>query len=127
MKNKFFKFLFLTCLSLGTLSGCKIVEIEIGTPAKKHTVKFNSNGGSYIPSQEIVRGGKIQKPDDPSKEGYTFVNWTYQREEWNFIGYSVSNDMTLDANWNINSYYLNLNKNINEAGNVFGEGSYDYN
>ena len=127
MKNKFFKFLFLTCLSLGTLSGCKIVEIEIGTPAKKHTVKFNSNGGSYIPSQEVVRGGKIQKPDDPTKEGYTFVNWTYQGEEWNFIGYSVSNDMTLDANWNINRYYLNLNKNINEAGNVFGEGNYDYN
>lgn len=102
MKDKFFNFLFLASLSLGILSGCKIVEIDIATQTK-YTVTFNSNGGSMVPSQEVVRGGKIQEPSDPIKEGYTFVNWTYQGEEWNFIGYSVSEHMILDANWEINT------------------------
>ena len=67
--------------------------------AKEVTVTFNSNGGSETPEQSIKKGEKVVKPADPEKTGYTFTKWTYQGEEWSFIGYSATTDMTLDANW----------------------------
>ena len=41
----------------------------------KVTVNFNSNQGSVVDSQLVVVGGKVAKPADPTKEGYTFTGW----------------------------------------------------
>lgn len=76
-----------------------------------HTVTFDSNGGSPVASQQIAHGEKIAKPNDPSKLGYDFVNWTYQGEEWSFIGYVVTSDMTLDANWELITYSITYKYN----------------
>lgn len=91
------KFIFLSLVPL-LLTGC--------TSTLMHTVVFNSNGGSEVLPQEVEHGSKINKPDDPTRLGYNFVNWTYQNEEWSFIGYSVTQDMTLDANWSIITYNI---------------------
>ena len=72
------------------------------------TVSFDSKGGSAVPSQTVEYGAKVTKPDDPTKNGYTFDKWTYKGEEWSFIGYSVTEDMTLDANWTLNEYSLSF-------------------
>lgn len=40
-----------------------------------YLVQFNSNGGSPVQSQSIAAGSKATKPDDPTKAGYTFINW----------------------------------------------------
>lgn len=74
-------------------------------------VTFNSNGGSDVPSQKVEKGSKIQKPANPTKERYEFINWTYQGEEWSFIGYVVTEDMVLEANWNQTHYLVTFDSN----------------
>ena len=76
--------------------------------------------------QTVLHGEKIKKPDNPSKKGHSFKNWTYQGEEWSFIGYVVTENMTLDANWTLNRYTLDINHDNYSAGDVYGAGIYDY-
>lgn len=44
-------------------------------PTTTYTVTFNTDGGSSVASQTIEAGGTVTKPADPTKDGYTFVNW----------------------------------------------------
>jgi M6 family metalloprotease-like protein len=64
-----------------------------------HTVSFDSMGGSPIPNQIIEDGKKVSKPIDPVKDDYSFVDWYYGSERWVFIGYIVTEDMVLTADW----------------------------
>ena len=64
-----------------------------------HTVSFNTNGGNQIASQRVKHGEKATKPEDPVKGDYKFVEWQYKGETWSFAGYSVTEDITLDAKW----------------------------
>lgn len=41
----------------------------------KHTVVFDSNGGSAVASQTVNDGDKANKPANPTKSGYIFVGW----------------------------------------------------
>lgn len=66
---------------------------------EKHTVIFDTDGGTIIPEQKVVDGKKIVKPEDPIKEGYRFTGWYCGEELWSFIGYAVTKDMTLTAKW----------------------------
>jgi uncharacterized repeat protein (TIGR02543 family) len=43
--------------------------------ALPYTVSFNSNGGSAVTGQTVYYGSLAAWPEDPVKEGYTFVNW----------------------------------------------------
>ena len=42
---------------------------------EKHTVKFETNGGSPIPDAEVIDGETAVKPDDPEKTGFVFAGW----------------------------------------------------
>lgn len=112
---------------------CSILFFLTSCGSKKenkdsYRVTFNSNGGTSIESQSVDIGGRVKKPNDPTREGYTFVNWTYSGEEWSFVKDLVTSDITLDANWSINSYYLNLISNNSSAGKISGKnGNYEYN
>lgn len=44
-----------------------------GTPY--YTVSFITNGGSAVASESLAAGGKLAKPIDPTREGYTFTGW----------------------------------------------------
>ena len=67
----------------------------------KYTVTFNSNGGSPIVSQTVESGNKVAKPTNPTKEGYTFVEWQLDGKSYNFDN-EVSANITLKAIWNNN-------------------------
>ena len=49
-------------------------DLEIKAP-QSFVVEFESNGGSPVATQTIKEGDKVQKPNDPEREGFTFVGW----------------------------------------------------
>ena len=74
----------------------------ITTPTvKKYTVTFNSSGGSAVSSQTVTEGGKVSKPSNPTRNGYTFVGWTLNGNIYDFNS-AVNNNITLVAKWNEN-------------------------
>ncbi len=79
-------------LSLVVLTSCK----------KKFTVTFNSDGGSIVEAIEVKKGKTIEKPANPTKEGYTFVEWTLDGSTYNFET-EVTENITLVAKWQKNA------------------------
>lgn len=65
-----------------------------------YTVIFNTNGGSEVGEQTIIKDGMIHKPNNPTKDGYVFINWTLDNKEYNF-NTKVTNNITLTANWGL--------------------------
>ena len=73
------------------------------------TVTFDSYGGSRVVFPETGQnyqiaeaGGKLQKPEDPVREGYTFGGWYkdfYFRELWDFEADTVQETCCLWAKW----------------------------
>jgi uncharacterized repeat protein (TIGR02543 family) len=91
-------------------------------PAPHYTVSFDSNGGSEVPSQTIVRGGKASEPPGTVKNGYALEGWHREAAlaaKWNFDTDTVSGAMTLYAKWTPVTYAIvyELNGGANAAGN----------
>jgi hypothetical protein len=91
-----------------------IRRITVSTSVR-YTVTFNSLGGSNVPSQQIEDGARLVLPQI-AKSGHTLLGWyisfnngeTFD-ERWNFNSNTVSNDLTLYARWQINTYSIQLN------------------
>lgn len=68
-----------------------------------YEVYFDSNGGSFVTSISGLQNGSfISKPQNPVREGYTFIGWYKDiecLEEWKFEEDVVSNNFTLYAKW----------------------------
>ena len=43
--------------------------------SNKCLIKFESNGGTLIAEQKVKMNERVIKPDDPTKNGYTFGKW----------------------------------------------------
>ena len=82
-------------LAVSFLSACE---------QKVYKVTFDTDGGSIISEQEVAREHTVTKPEDPTKLGYDFVNWTYNDTEWNFDEDRVKEDITLKANYTLHNY-----------------------
>ena len=83
----------------GTLTGGEIQDNAY------IAVTFDSDGGSTVAAQRILRGQKAQRPAAPTKDGYTFIGWYNKADlqyinlpEWNF-DYPVFENMELMAQW----------------------------
>ena len=79
-----------------------LIDLANGNLAvvETHTVTFDAQGGSPVPEvQEVKHLGKASKPENPVKDGFLFDGWYYQGEKWSFVGYVVTEDMTLTAQW----------------------------
>ena len=72
-------------------------------PLETFTVTFDSNGGSEVSKQKVASGSKVSRPEDPTKEGYTFEGWYLGDEKWSFVGYVVTEDITLVAKYTENA------------------------
>ena len=57
----------------------------------KYTVTFDSNGGSPVESQTINNNGKVNKPQNPTKEGYIFMGWELNGNSYDFNSNVTSN------------------------------------
>ncbi|MDR2865992.1 MAG: InlB B-repeat-containing protein [Methanomassiliicoccaceae archaeon] len=67
-------------------------------------VTYESNGGSLVDSESVLKGAKATEPDEPMRQGFMFKGWftddgTFQ-DTWDF-GTPVMDDMTLYAEWGI--------------------------
>ncbi len=67
----------------------------------KYTITFNTNGGSEIASITKNFGDSIISPANPTKEGYTFIGWDAE-----IPATMPAEDMTINANWQINQYNI---------------------
>ena len=83
----------------GTLTGDEIQDNAY------IAVTFDSDGGSTVAAQRILRGQKAQRPADPTKDGHTFIGWYNKADlqyinlpEWNF-DYPVFENLELVAQW----------------------------
>ena len=92
--------LFVVALLCFITFGCD----QVDPVEEKCVIIFDSDGGSEIQSIEIQKGTKISMPNDPVKEGYLFNGWYLNDEKWSFIGYIVTEDMTLKAKWEEKEY-----------------------
>ena len=75
------------------------VAILLNPPS--YTVNFDTDGANAIESQVVEHGEKLIAPTAPQKDGYIFDGWYVGNEKWSFIGYTVSQDMTLTAKWHV--------------------------
>ena len=69
-----------------------------------YTVTFQSEGGSEVASQ-IRANTPAAQPDNPTKEGHTFIGWYKGEEKWNFAD-AVTEALTLTAKWTANRYTI---------------------
>ena len=81
---------------------------------KKYTVTFDSNGGSAVSSQKIVSGKKAVKPANPTKDGYTFVEWKLNGKTYDF-NKAVTGNITLVASWEKVKYTVTFDSNGGSA------------
>ncbi len=89
---------------------------------KKEIVKviFDANGGSAVGSLEIEKGSIIERPENPIREGYQFVSWLYNKEEFDFTT-SIQENIMLKAKWEKKEEKPNnSSSSSNEQNNVSG-------
>ena len=79
----------------------KITTITAQWTINQYTITFDTAGGSEIDSIEQDYDTEITAPDDPTKEGYTFIGWdtTVPKK-------MPAKDMTVKARWQINRYKI---------------------
>lgn len=68
-----------------------------------HTVTFDVQGGTEMTPVVVIHGDKVDQPDDPVKGGFVFQGWKYEDtdNDWLFFGYTVTEDLTLTAQWQL--------------------------
>lgn len=83
--------------------------------AEYFTVKFYTDGGSYVDSQRVRKGDKVKLPASPVKDGYDFVGWVDElSHEYNF-NLDVEYDMGLTAKWMLKTYQVAFDSNGGSA------------
>ena len=74
-------------------------DVATFTYSIKHTVSFDSAGGSAVTSQRVVGGQCAQQPQAPTMAGFTFEYWAdADGHEYSFDT-PVTCDITLYAHW----------------------------
>ena len=92
------------------------IEYDFDTPVEKDltiVAKFEKNrilinydlaGGTGTIQVEIEKGSIPDKPKNPTKFGYTFINWKINNNIYNFDT-PLYEDTTITANYEANIYY----------------------
>ena len=90
------------------------------------TISFNSNGGSACDTKFVATAdGKLVKPADPTREGYTFGGWYTDEACTQAYDFStpVAADLTLYAKWTKNATNPGGNGGSGSNGSNGGAGS----
>lgn len=93
-----------------------IIALILVVNQKKVQISFDTLGGSTVETIAIKKNSKIEKPQDPQKDGYIFDGWTLDGKEFDF-NEKITKNIKLVANWL---------KNTNEP-EIFYQISFDSN
>ena len=93
-----------------------IVGISLFIKTSKPTtyeVTFMTSGGTKVPTQQVEKGKTVKKPEDPTKEGYIFIEWLNNGKSYNFNN-KVTSNLILTASWEkepegVESYVVKFN------------------
>ena len=77
--------------------------LDVYLDRKTVTITFDSNEGSAVAPITQLYGTAVTAPADPERAGYTFGGWTPAVPDT-----MPSADVTIVANWNIESYTVNF-------------------
>lgn len=77
-------------------------------PVSGKTITF-MNGETQFAKEIVGEGEKAVRPKDPEKEGFRLASWCQLQEDgslvpWNFDSDTVSDDLTLYAQWETKTY-----------------------
>ena len=88
---------------------CKVAE----KPIMKHTVTYETNGGTKISSQEYPEGTAMLPPVEPTKNGYNFGGWYSDEVLKTPFDFTVmpSKDITIYVKWLPKEYQVTLDAN----------------
>lgn len=99
-------------LSILTIS---VLFLITGCSKKEYTVKFDTDGGSTIADAVVKKNETVTKPMDPEKEGYKFLHWELDGEEYDFST-KIKKSLTLVAVYrNISDEALTVTFNPNNG------------
>lgn len=68
-----------------------------------YTVTFVDHDGTVLSTQQVYAGDSATAPADPTRTGYTFTGWSPADFS------NVTSDMTITAQYTVNSYTLTIN------------------
>lgn len=76
-----------------------------GAATQTYTAQFDTNGGSTVDKVKTDKNGKIERPADPTKEGYIFVGWYSDSKLTKPFDFSaeLTANSTLYAKWKENN------------------------
>ena len=90
-------------ISGGTFYGSIVNEggPEQVADSAKVAVTFNTDGGTSVAEEKVLRGQKVPNPAAPTKSGHTFTGWYLGDEKYNFDT-PVTAPLILTAKWEKN-------------------------
>ncbi len=88
------------------------VKIEDGKTM--YVVKFDTLGGTTIANEIVEKGNKVNKPENPVRQGYIFETWTLNGTTYDFNS-EVNSNIELKAVWKKDDDSSSSDSNKNES------------
>lgn len=63
-----------------------------------YVVQYESSGGTIVGNEQVKDGNKIIVPENPSKNGFTFIGWYLGDKKYDFDS-KIDSDIILTAKW----------------------------
>lgn len=89
---------------------------------KTYTIDFDSTGGSEVASIKTNGKEEITMPDNPIRDGYSFLGWYTDKDVWEdlftgsyMVEKPISSDITLYARWVLKTVYYTVTFDCNGA------------
>lgn len=87
------------------------------------TVSFDTKGGTDVADRTVPKGTSISTSPTTIKEGYEFIGWTDEDDNYISFPYTPTNNVTLKAKWNKKTYKITTVSSPTNGGSALINGS----